>query len=142
MRSRLSLAVGAAALAVGSLLAIPGTAHASYPTSPFGNKTPGGEHSGGFIWYNRSVGVQGRVQSYCESGGSVRVAFEFYTGYSGGGTKVGKTETRTTPECTSRSYNFTQDGSAYSGGIRSVRVTQCSFLSVGTVCDSGTLYNR
>jgi hypothetical protein len=129
---------------VGAVLALPGTAQAAYPTSPFSDvKQTVGEASGTFTWYARSTGVQGSVTGYCGANIDAQVRFTFWTGINGGGVKVGDTETRTTADCSTRSYNFTKDGSAYSGGIRSVFVQVCSTKASRVVqCSWGLYFNR
>lgn len=83
--------------------------------------------SGGVIWYNRSVGIQGSVRDY--TGGSPYTTARFIT-YAGA--HSGPSGTRTAANGATISYNFTLDGSAYPGGITQV----APFLCSNTVCQS------
>ncbi|MFD3504575.1 hypothetical protein ACFWWT_40075 [Streptomyces sp. NPDC058676] len=107
--------VGAAAVTV--LAAGPALAAAT----PFAVSSGGGTHSasGNFTWLNRSVQVQGGVTNI--GGAGTKVEFTAWAGDTwvdaqtrptGGKLAVNETV----------SYNFTLDGSAYSGGITEVWV--------------------
>lgn len=96
----------------------------------------GGEAWGGFIWYDRSVGVQGGVDTNCyadtgATADSVTVRFTFLQGDT-----FVDTTTRTTHNSTS--YNFTEGGPV--GGITEVEVTVCDNNYPG-LCSSAT-YSR
>ncbi|MEV4122552.1 MULTISPECIES: hypothetical protein [Micromonospora] len=122
--NRLKLGI---ALAIAALMASFGIgaspAYAAYPTTPFG--ITGGEDfgwtNGGFIWYNRSVGVQGEV---CDEGGvgSTTVWFYFYLNRQGTGTPYSEEPRSETNAC--RPFNWSESGPA--GGILSVRVWLCT----------------
>lgn len=86
-----------------------------------GNPGSYGQTSGGLIWLNRSVQNQGYVVDYAGGSTLTEAVFFRYTG-----TILRGNDTRTTSENTVRSFNFTLDGSAYSGGITRVEIWLCS----------------
>ncbi|GAA4803196.1 hypothetical protein [Streptomyces ziwulingensis] len=90
-------------------------------TTTFAVSSGGGTHSasGSFTWLNRSVQVQGGVKNI--GGAGTQVLFDAWAGSTpvesqsrptGGKLAVNETI----------SYNFTLDGSAYSGGITEIDV--------------------
>ena len=105
---RKSAAVAAAVVTLGIGVA-PAPAQASdYPTSDFSASRSGGRTSGGFIWYNRSVGVQGSVTDLAGGWGGTTVKFEFYVTNWDGVEEI-HSESRTASENSERSFNFTID---------------------------------
>ncbi|MEV7232212.1 hypothetical protein AB0M79_35195 [Polymorphospora sp. NPDC051019] len=119
-----------AAIAVAATLGLsPSTAHAN-PTSNFSGSVAYGYSAGTFIWYNRSLGIQGEVCDYAGSG-STQVRFAFHQGSNYLGDDGYPDQTRTaTGEC--RSFNFTQSGPV--GGITHVQAwlyNGSSYTSIG-----------
>ncbi len=147
MRRRVALGFAlAVAAAAGSNIGMASTAAAaSYPTSKYTlysydstNTVHQGYAYGTLTWFNRSVGVQGGVVDWCGNGSDyTKVIFEYYSarnksGYLG-------VQSRQANDCQElRSYNFTLDGSAYSGGIGSVYISVCTEAQ----CNSLPTINR
>jgi hypothetical protein len=99
-------------------LSTPSSAHAAFapaadPTSPFAVNGYDGYAWGGFIWHNRSVGVQGAVQNRTSGDSSTTVYFDFYQG----STYLGM-QRRAAGDGARRSYNFTASGPV--GGIAAI----------------------
>jgi hypothetical protein len=144
MRKGLLVIVAGLIAAMGMGVAAPSPALA-YPTSDWSVGTCCGYTSGYFTWYNRSVGLNGKVTEFelCHCGEYADAIFAFYTGANQSGTYVGQISFRAYPILTNY-FNTTKDGSAYSGGIRSVAVTVCEHsasYSDGIKCVSW-IYNR
>ncbi|MEU3692603.1 hypothetical protein [Streptomyces narbonensis] len=108
----------ASAAAVTVLSASPALA---YPSTPFAVSSGLGAHSasGNLTWFNRSVQVQGKVTDV--GGAGTRVHFSAYTPTSWVGSQARPTGGLPAVN-ESVSYNFTFDGSAYSGGITEIAV--------------------
>jgi hypothetical protein len=116
----------------------PQAAFAAYPTSSFGpdgycvgTQDPNSKNTLAITqltvtWYNRSVGVQGYIESEsCGAPvGNAQVRFDFYQG----GVDI-NTQTRTAQAFTRLSFNFTVQGTAPGG------INQVFFMLCGTTCD-------
>lgn len=114
----------------------PLSALAAYPTDTYSVAVSGvGASSGGVIWYNRSVGFQGSVRDY--SGGSASTQALFL---SHAGSYAGPSATRTVSNGATLSYNFTLDGSSYSGGITRVMPAVCDLVAQCVGPSGGYLY--
>ncbi len=79
-----------------------------------------GNTSGGSVWYNRSVGIQGSVTDAAGGSSFSRAMF-----LSRAGSYTGPSDSRAVTSGT-RSFSFTLDGSNYVGGITSVWANLCS----------------
>lgn len=95
------------ALAVGPAFAVDHT---------YGYTSGNHQASGGLIWLNRSVTVQGSVTDI--GGAGTKVEFDAYAG----ATDVVDIESRSAVNEVDKPYHFTLDGSAVSGGITDVYV--------------------
>jgi len=123
MRMLQRAAITAAAALLGGL-AVPGAARAAdYPTTPFFAHGSGGETSGGFVWYNQDVRVQGSVTDFAGGWGSTVAIFEFLQGPRGGPLVPLGSETRSVSG-DKRSFNWVQPAPA--GGITEIWVTVCN----------------
>ncbi|MGW5351437.1 hypothetical protein ACWERV_13105 [Streptomyces sp. NPDC004031] len=108
LRSMGTIAVGA--VAATALAVSPAFA----TSSAYGVGTGGHSASGSVTWLNRSVGIQGSVTDI--GGAGTQVEFDAYAGGS-----LVDIQTRTAVDEV-KSYNFTIDGSAFSGGINEVDI--------------------
>jgi hypothetical protein len=115
---RLFAVLAALFLAVTLLPATP--AHAAPAPDRFLMSTDWGHVDGSITWYNRSVGIQGRVIDD-GSGGYTSVRFWFYTDAD---SLYGPSPTRTASSNEYTDFNFTQQGPA--GGIWAVWVKLCT----------------
>jgi hypothetical protein len=114
----------AGVIALGATLS-PAAAQAAYPTDTFKVTGSGGKSSGGVIWYNQSVGVQGSVTDYAGGWGGTVVTFEFV--YGADNNRIPQTRSVTSG---TRDFNFVQDLPA--GGATRVYVQVCSIT--GSAC--------
>jgi hypothetical protein len=118
---RISRLVALASSAVAILLAGPMTQAQADITSPTTWDQSGGCGMFSHVqlsWLNRSVGVSGSVRSDV-SGCSAQVRFSFYVG-----TSLIDSQTRTATN-TTKTFGWTEDGSAYVGGITRVGLALC-----------------
>lgn len=93
----------------------------AYPTTPFGryyDSAYTGYTEGSFTWYNRSVGIQGVVFSFCCDAYWTQARFEFYQSsvYLGA-------QTRTT-SAGIEEFGWVQEGPP--GGINKILIYMCN----------------
>jgi hypothetical protein len=113
----------AAPLACAIVALLPVAAHAA---RPFGGTWGSTTASGGLIWYNRSVGVQGSITYTGDPKKCGNVDFTF--ALDDGFTKVVNATGRST--CDHRDFHFTQLGPQ--GGIRAVRICIYDYATPST----------
>ncbi|WP_305787349.1 hypothetical protein [Symbioplanes lichenis] len=136
-------AVAAAVTMLGLLVAPAQAQAAAYPTSTFAATGDGGKTAGGFIWYNRSVGVQGSVTDFADGWEGTTVHFDFYVTGAAGERVWHDADSRSVTSA-DRSFNFTQDPMAATTpkaqAITSVLVQVCS--SVEAICGAAKYFDR
>ncbi|WP_306215026.1 hypothetical protein [Actinoplanes sp. RD1] len=140
---RKSAATAAAMMVLGVLVAPAQAQAAAYPTSTFSATGSGGRTSGGFIWYNRSVGVQGSVTDLADGWEGTTVHFDFFVTGPTGARVWADADSRTASDA-DRSFNFTQDPAAaptpLSQAFTEIYVQVCS--SIEADCGEGKWFKR